>query len=128
GFPQGSAFAGYGLLAGAFPFGALYLLKGIGGGDVKLFAALGAWLGAKVTIFLAGYSILLAGFFALCLMMLRIPALRPAALKLPWPWDEHPALAGRRARFPFMLAVAPAFVLLLAIGNGEVGSIGLHSF
>jgi prepilin peptidase CpaA len=57
------AAVGFGLL---FPF---YLLGGVGAGDVKLLAGIGAWLGAQPTflIFLAGS--LAAGVYAIILLV-----------------------------------------------------------
>jgi prepilin peptidase CpaA len=57
------ALLGFGLLL------PLYALGGMGGGDVKLMAAIGAWLGLPLTfaVFLA--SSLVAGFYAVILVL-----------------------------------------------------------
>lgn len=55
------ALVGFGIL---FPF---YALGGMGGGDVKLMAAVGAWLGLPLTFFVFLASSLLAGLYALIL-------------------------------------------------------------
>lgn len=105
-----------GLAAGLLPLLVLYAAKGLGAGDVKWFAAFGIWSGAIVTVQLAVYSMLVAGGLAVLLLALRLPLVRPWALRLRWPWGTHPALGGKGAKFPFMLAVAPAYALLLMNG------------
>jgi prepilin peptidase CpaA len=60
-----------GLLLG---FGLLfvpYYLKGMGAGDVKALAALGAWLGPKSTLFLFGYMGLAGGILAVAFLWWR---------------------------------------------------------
>ncbi len=63
-----------GLLGALFGFGVLivfYVLGGMGAGDVKFLAGLGAWLGMPATyhVFVAGT--LMAGGYALALVLLR---------------------------------------------------------
>ncbi|RXZ84745.1 prepilin peptidase [Paenibacillaceae bacterium] len=92
----------------------LYLLKGVGAGDVKLFAALGSLVGAAAVGNVFIYSILFAGAigaivlvcnrsfmrsFATRLMSLLIPA---AMSRLRSANSVKPLI-----KFPFMLAVAP---------------------
>ncbi|MDG0808339.1 A24 family peptidase [Cohnella rhizosphaerae] len=101
-----------GFAAGAIPFFLLYAVRGLGAGDVKWFAAYGVWAGAAATLELAVYSLLFAGGIAALLLMLKLPVLRNWALRLDWPWGAHPVRAGKGAKFPFMLAVAPAYALL----------------
>jgi prepilin peptidase CpaA len=54
---------GFGIL---LPF---YVLGGMGGGDVKLMAAVGAWLGLPLTFLVFLTSSLAAGFYALLLVI-----------------------------------------------------------
>jgi prepilin peptidase CpaA len=115
----GIAFGSHGLLvsligaaAGLGPMLVLYAARGIGAGDVKLFGALGAWLGTGQVLNVMMYSILYAGMIGLLLL---------AACRL-WVWPERllnwePSTnreneQKRRSsvRFPFMLAVAPAAI------------------
>ncbi|MBB6674785.1 A24 family peptidase [Cohnella nanjingensis] len=105
-----------GVAAGMLPLLLLYALRGIGGGDVKWFAAFGAWAGAAMALQLVVGSVLCAGAIALLLMAMRLPGVRTAARRLKWPWGEHPSVGRRGARFPFMLAVAPAYVALFWSG------------
>ncbi len=59
----GSSAAGWAVgLALFLPF---FVLRGIGGGDVKLLAALGAWLGPMSAVWLAFWSAITGGVFAL---------------------------------------------------------------
>lgn len=111
---DGLAVSLIGTAAGFVPMLIMYAAKGIGAGDVKLFGALGAWLGTQQVLNLIMYSILYAGAIGLLLI---------AVCRL-WDWPER--LLNRDAltqgeerddhtrhskvRFPFMLAVAPAAI------------------
>jgi prepilin peptidase CpaA len=71
-----SGTAGAQVAAGGWVVGLLLLLPffvlgGMGGGDVKLVAALGAWLGPSQTFWLAIYANLAGGALALCLVLSR---------------------------------------------------------
>jgi prepilin peptidase CpaA len=70
---EGLAGVGTSLLGTLFGFGVLfifYLMGGMGGGDVKLLAAIGAWLGMPLTFVLFLASALAAGVYAIGLMLL----------------------------------------------------------
>ncbi|GIO14241.1 hypothetical protein J19TS2_37960 [Cohnella xylanilytica] len=117
--------AALGAAAGMLPLLVMYMLRGIGGGDVKWFAAFGAWSGAASAWQLVVYSILCAGGIAVMLLLLRLPALRrsriagriarrgAASSSSPSP---PPGRLRGSATFPFMVAVAPAYVLLALQG------------
>lgn len=105
-----------GASAGFFPLLALYALRGIGAGDVKLFGAIGAWIGALLVAQLMLYSILYAGAIGIILIVLNrsfsnrltaalfsivVPATR-------WTSGQWFSWAKSGKSFPFMLAVAPA--------------------
>ncbi|XID93071.1 prepilin peptidase [Paenibacillaceae bacterium WGS1546] len=114
---DGIGWAIAGLLSGFVPLFVMNRLGGIGGGDVKWFAAFGAWSGPSLTIELLTLSILYGGGIACLLLALRLPGIRILGAKLRWPWGEHPIAAARkRIRFPFMLAIAPGFMTLLGKG------------
>src|SRR5438132_6745102 len=49
----------------------LYALGGLGGGDVKLMAALGAWLGPSQVIPVSLYAAILGGGMALVIVVVR---------------------------------------------------------
>jgi prepilin peptidase CpaA len=61
------------LLGALFGFGTLvifYIMGGMGAGDVKLMAAVGAWLGMPLTFFVFIASSLAAGVYAVALVLL----------------------------------------------------------
>jgi prepilin peptidase CpaA len=66
---QGTLSSGAGLLVGLAIFFPLFLLKGLGAGDVKLMGALGAWLGTSVIFSVAFYTSLAGGVLALMLIV-----------------------------------------------------------
>jgi prepilin peptidase CpaA len=65
--PTGSGllFAVFGWGVGLLVFLPLFAVRGIGGGDVKLLAALGAWLGPSMVLWVAAYAAIAGGAFAL---------------------------------------------------------------
>jgi prepilin peptidase CpaA len=66
-FPQGDGFvgAGLGLVVGVVVFFIPFALGGLGGGDVKLLGALGAWLGVSEVVWLALYTGVAGGVMAI---------------------------------------------------------------
>ena len=62
---QGLALAAAGWLVGVALFLPFFLLRGMGAGDVKLLAALGAWLGPMQVIWLALFASIAGGVMAL---------------------------------------------------------------
>ena len=66
---HGSVASGAGLLVGLALFFPLFVLKGLGAGDVKLMGALGAWLGTSTTLGVAFYTSLAGGVLALALIV-----------------------------------------------------------
>ena len=68
---SGALHAGAGWLTGLAIFLPFFLLGGMGGGDVKLLAALGAWLGAYETLYLALYSGVAGGALAVVVAFAR---------------------------------------------------------
>ena len=77
GGPEAVQGAMSGWVIGLVLFMPLFLLGGMGGGDVKLLAALGAWLGAGDAFWLAIYTSMAGGVIALA-MALRNGYLRTA--------------------------------------------------
>ncbi|WP_308635957.1 A24 family peptidase [Paenibacillus silvisoli] len=115
---HGAAFSLAGALAGFLPLLVLYALKGIGAGDVKLFGALGAVVGAEQTLQVLLYSILYGGVFGAALLVLNQTfARRMLLLGVSLFSQNRDLLAGgveslkkERLRFPFMIAVLPGAV------------------
>jgi len=62
---SGLLFAVLGWGVGLLVFLPLFALRGIGGGDVKLLAALGAWLGPSLVLWVAAFAAIAGGVFAL---------------------------------------------------------------
>ena len=62
---SGLMFALGGWAVGLLLFLPLFVLRGIGGGDVKLLAALGAWLGPSLVLWVAAFAAIAGGVFAL---------------------------------------------------------------
>jgi prepilin peptidase CpaA len=60
-----------GWLAGTAMFLPFFLLGGMGGGDVKLLAALGAWMGPRDAFYLAIYASLAGGVMAIAVSIGR---------------------------------------------------------
>lgn len=117
----GSAIGGWAL--GLALFLPLFLLRGMGGGDVKLLAALGACLGPSVTLWLALYSALAGGVLALGVSLAR--GYSREAFRNVWGllsyWRvmgvrPHPALAletSRGPRLPYSLPIAAGLGMTL---------------
>lgn len=60
-----------GMLCGLVLFLPLYIFKGMGAGDVKMMAALGAILGPFNTLIAAGFTLILGGILAILLVLYR---------------------------------------------------------
>ena len=65
---SGAIASAAGLLVGMALFFPLFALRGLGAGDVKLMAALGAWLGTSMVFGVAFYTTLAGGALALVLI------------------------------------------------------------
>lgn len=70
GFP-GFFFSALGAVVSTAILLLLYLFKGVGAGDVKLFAAIGAITGMEFSLYSMMYSILFAGLIAILLLLYR---------------------------------------------------------
>ena len=69
GIEKGAIFSLKGAIVGGLLFLLPFLLGGAGGGDVKLLAALGAWLGTRGIINLFLYSAIIGALISLALMI-----------------------------------------------------------
>src|SRR5207247_1610197 len=83
-----------GWLTGAVLFLPMYLLGGMGAGDVKLLACLGAWLGPQTALFVALYASIAGGVMAL-IVSLATGYLRVATRNL-WLLLAHWRVVGVR--------------------------------
>ncbi len=105
---------------GFIPLLIIYLFKGIGAGDVKLFAAIGIWSSTVYVLQLMLISFLAAGIIGLVILISKSIYLRRFILMLHTLYI--PALRMNRKgyikwadagkKFPFMIAVMPAFILV----------------
>ncbi|MEI7024306.1 A24 family peptidase [Paenibacillus sp. y28] len=123
----GIAYSAVGLAAGFGIMLVLYLLGGIGGGDVKLFAAIGAICGTEWTLHCMMYSIIYAGFAGIGWIVLRkqfwgriirvFGFFANLAVFRQVQWFT-PGERAEMLRFPFMIAVAPAAVTTVWMLHG----------
>ena len=66
---QGIGFSVSGWLVGTLLFFPFFALRGMGAGDVKLLAAVGAWLGPRDVLYVAISTAIIGALFALALIM-----------------------------------------------------------
>src|SRR5262245_28765406 len=66
---SGAAASAIGWFVGLLLFFPLFALRGLGGGDVKLMGALGAWLGTSMVLGVAFYTTLAGGVLAIVLIV-----------------------------------------------------------
>jgi len=73
-------------LAGLFVAGGIlllpYLLGGMGAGDVKLMAGVGAWLGMPLALYVLAASLMVAGVYAAIVVIRNAGGVRPVLLSL----------------------------------------------
>lgn len=116
----GLLFALKGLATGFALLFAMYLLGGVGAGDVKLFAAIGAITGVAYTLSATMYSLLAAAVIGIVFMVIKGEFIM--RMKRVWAWmvlffslGKIKILAdikeGDAFRFPFMYAVIPGAIL-----------------
>lgn len=98
---------------GLIPLAALYLLGGMGAGDVKLMAGLGAWLGPGTIAEVLLASCIAAGIYSLVLLLGNAFAPRPARLAAEQPRD---VIAETDDRLSSLLAAADRRRRMLPFG------------
>ena len=106
GGPEAVQHSATGWATGLFLFMPLFLLGGMGGGDVKLLAALGAWLGPRDAFWLAIYASMAGGIMAV-LLAIRHNYLRQAFSNI-----------GALGRFWWSSGLRPMAPLTLERGTG----------
>lgn len=108
------------LMAGFLPMWGIYLLKGIGAGDVKLFGALATLIGVGNIFEVMIVSFLIAGVISI--ILLGYQNIRKIIYRLHFVYnpylieiksDQKLSVLGftKVHQFPFMLAVTPAVII-----------------
>ncbi len=94
-----------------------FMMGYVGGGDVKLFAGLGAWLGISGVLNLALYSSIAGGILALGLILV---AMGPAGILnfILFPRGRGPILPARvrRQGIPYSVPMAAGYAVYIAVG------------
>lgn len=100
-----------------------YLLGGMGGGDVKLLGALGAWLGPKGILFATLYSGLAGGLLALGVFVFSGKGIIQSMKRI---YEDvvyfisfrqrHPSGVRSRLRIPYSLAIAAGTLGFVILG------------
>ncbi|NDI35576.1 A24 family peptidase [Chengkuizengella sediminis] len=96
----------------------LYSIRAVAAGDVKLFGAIGAWTGLKVSLYILMYSILFSALIGMCILLFkkenwsRIKAVHLNIFNIFIYRDIKllKAFANDNLQFPFMIAVLPGVV------------------
>lgn len=97
--------AALGLLVGFLPLFVVYLAGGLGGGDVKLMAAVGAFLGPLSTAYALLYACLVGAVLSVAVILWK-EGLGGVYLRLSGLFSkERTDAAMNRLRFPFAVAV-----------------------
>ena len=120
---SGLGWAAAGWVVGLLLFLPVFALRGMGGGDVKLVAALGAWLGPGLTLWLALFTALAGGPLAVGVALSR--GYLRQALSNVWAlltfWrvaglQPHPAMTldtSGTPRLPYAVPIAVGLVVTL---------------
>jgi prepilin peptidase CpaA len=126
GGPAGAGTAALGWLAGCALFFVPFALGGMGAGDVKLIAALGAWLGPADTLWLALYTGVAGGVLALVVACARGYLMK--ALRNIWMLLSYWRVVGVRPLDELTLAHshAPRLAYGVAILAGTMVTVWLH--
>jgi len=99
-----------GLATGFVPMFVIYLAGGLGGGDVKLMAAVGAFLGAYPTLFALLYTCLIGGILAFTVLLWK------EGFTGAWMRVRHKTAAAA-PRFPFAVAIVLGTAWVLVEGH-----------
>ncbi|WP_202078145.1 A24 family peptidase [Caldalkalibacillus salinus] len=119
---SGLILATSGLLIGGGIFFILYLIGGVGAGDVKLFAGIGALGGIDFVLYCAMYSILYAAFVGVITLffnrvhrkrMFHFILLLVTNLKQCVHHMKYTGQKKEKVHFPFMIAVMPGYLTTL---------------
>ncbi|WP_110933729.1 A24 family peptidase [Paenibacillus bouchesdurhonensis] len=118
---QGFVFSAKGAAVGFGIMAILYVVRAVGGGDVKLFAAIGAWVGVPLTLSMLLYSIVAAGCIGILILIcrrevvMRLGAVLRSVIGIIVLRSASPVQAltakDKPLTFPFMLAVLPGSIM-----------------
>lgn len=113
---SGLGWSAAGWMVGLLVFLPLFALRAMGGGDVKLLAAFGAWLGPALVVWVAVYGAIAGGALALLLVLwrgrVRATIVNMWAIVVHWRFagpKPHPVLTldnPDAVRMPYALPVA----------------------
>jgi len=96
---------------GTFAVGAvLFSLRVMGGGDVKLFAAVALWTGLGWLLPFVVLTTFIGGAFALVVLLLRAPAVQLAVLSL---FKRLPPFAHEKTPIPYGVPIAIAGIMMV---------------
>ena len=119
----GAPMAGLGLLAGLLVFFPFFALGALGAGDVKLMAALGAWLGWQPIVYVALYGAIAGGVLAVVVSVwhgyLGRALTNIKTLLMHWwltgirPLPELTLDGGHGLRLPYALPIMAGLVVTL---------------
>lgn len=98
--------AGLAVFAGA---AILFALGIMGGGDVKLLAAVAVWTGLRQLLPFLMLTMMIGGLFALVMLLLRAPTAQLAFLAA---LKRLPAFAEGKIRLPYGIPIAAAGILI----------------
>jgi len=121
GLAGGLAFSLQGLAAGLAILIIPFLMGGMGGGDVKLLAALGCWLGPAGVFSLFVYGALAGGGIAL-VMVLKKSGLKGIkdvflGIFLDFVRRQRPQVDKKHRSLPYSIPLAAGYVTYLLIGR-----------
>lgn len=115
---DGILFSFFGLAAGGGICLLLYVFKAIGAGDVKLFAAIGAFTGFENALYILMYSIVFGGIIGIILLLFTRTKLHIIINKLIAYLNrvmkkniDMIAKEEKIVNFPFMYAILPAVIV-----------------
>jgi prepilin peptidase CpaA len=120
--PQGNGLAhvGLGMLVGLAMFFPFFALGGMGAGDVKLMAAIGAWLGPMLAVLTALYGAVAGGVLAIGIALSRgyLKTAFSNLRRMIWHWrvnglEPVPELTLEHNQGPRLAYALPIFIGLL---------------
>lgn len=117
---DGLTFSFFGFLTAGGIFIILHFFKGVGAGDVKLFAAIGAFVGTQMVLNITMYTIIFAGLIAIIILLVMktfirnmvnafISMINSIISKNMETLEKFKMNKG--TQFPFMIAVIPAIAV-----------------